>query len=162
MNAVHGTVQRLARTSASLQHDLDRASAERATAETAREQLAEATRIESEDPTAPDREAAGLASRCDTTISGESVDADWSRVKSDQFGAFFARPALAGTKVKTVDCRTTMCRVELVLRSNADRTRLLQDFSDLAGPTGMAFAHIETANDLEIAVYVTRDGVGLP
>jgi hypothetical protein len=162
MNAVHGTVQQLAQTSASLAHDLDRAAAERAAAEAAREQAAEAARVEAEDPAAPDREAAVMASRCDAAISGESVDQDWSRVKHEQFGAFFARPALAGTKVKAVDCRTTMCRIELVLRSTADRTRFVQEFSDLAGPTGMAFAHIETANDLEIAVYVTRDGVGLP
>lgn len=69
---------------------------------------------------------------------------------------------LAGTKLGVVDCRTTMCRIELAHRSNEDRARFIQSFSDLAGPSGMVFAHIETADDLAVEVYVTRDGVGLP
>ena len=61
-----------------------------------------------------------------------------------------------------MDCWTTMCRIELTHRSNEDRARFIQSFSDLAGPTGMVFAHIETTDDLDVEVYVTRDGVGLP
>lgn len=162
LNTVRGTVQQLARTQANLQLELERAAAERGGADAVREQAADGTRVESEDPTAADREASELALRCDAKILSEPVDSEWSRAKSEQVGAFLARPPLAGTKLKAVDCRTTMCRIELSHRSNEDRSRFIQSFSDLAGPRGMIFAHIETANDLDIVVYVTRDGVGFP
>lgn len=160
--AVHGTVQQLARTQERMRRELDGAAAERTAADAARRAAAEATAVESEDPTAADREATELALRCDTKIKDEPVDREWSRTKNEQFGAFFARAPLTGTKLKAVDCRTTMCRVELVHRSSEDRARFIQSFSDLAGPRGTVFAHIETADDLDIVVYVTRDGIELP
>jgi hypothetical protein len=162
VTAMRGAVQQLGRTNASLQRDLDRAAAERAAADAAREAAAETARVEAEDPTAADREASEMASRSDAKLLSEPVDKEWSREKHEQLAAFFARPPLTGTKLKAVDCRTTMCRVQLAHASNADRGRFIQSFSDLAGPTGMVFAHIETADDLEVEVYVTRDGVALP
>ena len=159
---MQGTLQRLARTQANLQRELDREAAKRAEAEAEREAAAEARRVESDDPGAGDREASALASRCDEAITGQAIDPAWSRAKNEQFEAFFARAPLVGTKIKTMDCRTTMCRIDLAHRSKEDRTRFIQSFSDLAGPRGMVFAHIETDDDLEIAVYVTREGVGLP
>jgi len=162
VSAMRGAVQQLGRTNASLQRDLDRAAAERAAADAAREAASETARVEAEDPTAPDREASEMASRSDAKLRGEPVDKGWSREKHEQIAAFFARPPLTGTKLEAVDCRTTMCRVQLAHASNDDRKRFIQSFSDLAGPTGMVFAHIEAADDLEIEVYVTRDGVALP
>jgi hypothetical protein len=162
LNAVQGTVQQLARTQANLQRELDRSAEQRAATEAGPAAAAESAGVEPDDPTAPDREASKLASRCDEAIIGQPVDPEWSRAKNERFGAFFARPPLSGTRLKSVDCRTTMCRIDLTHRSKEDRTRFIQSFSDLAGPTGMVFAHIETADDLDIAVYVTRDGVALP
>ncbi|HEX3760951.1 MAG TPA: hypothetical protein VHW23_19790 [Kofleriaceae bacterium] len=128
----------------------------------ARQAADEAARIEAEDPTAPDREATAMATRCDAKVASEPVDKEWSREKNTQFVAFFARAPLAGTRVRAVDCRTTMCRIQLAHATVGDRGRFIQSFSDLAGPTGTVFAHIETEDDLDVEVYVTRDGVGLP
>jgi hypothetical protein len=162
LNAVHGTVRQLAQTQADLQRELDRSAAERPVADSARDDAAPAARVGLDDPAAADRAASALASRCDETLSGQQIDTAWSRTKTEQFGAFFARPPLAGTKMKAVDCRTTMCRIELSHRSREDRASFIQHISDLAGPTGVVFAHIEKDDDLDIVVYVTRDGVGLP
>lgn len=162
LDTMRGTMLQLERAHASLQRDVDRSAADRAAADAARQAADDAARIEAEDPTAPDREATAMATRCDAKVASEPVDKEWSREKNTQFVAFFARAPLAGTRVRAVDCRTTMCRIQLAHASVGDRGRFIQSFSDLAGPTGMVFAHIETEDDLDVEVYVTRDGVGLP
>lgn len=132
-------------------------------AEAAREEAARARGGELEDPAAAgDREARELASRSDAKLAGERVDPEWSHMMNERIGAFFARPSLGSAKLEAVDCRTTMCRLELSHRSVEDRKRFIQSFSDLAGATGIVFAHIESPGDLDIVVYVTRDGVELP
>lgn len=162
LDTMRGTVRQLERAQASLLRDVDRNAADRAAAEAARQAADEAARIEAEDPTAADREATAMATRCDARVAAEPVDNAWSREKNTQFATFFARAPLAGTRVRSVDCRTTMCRIQLAHATVGDRGRFIQSFSDLAGPTGMVFAHIETEDDLDVEVYVTRDGVGLP
>jgi hypothetical protein len=162
LNALQRTVQQLSRSSAGLRQDVDVAITTRDASEEAQAQAAAAARLASEDPSAGDREAAELASRCDAKISSEPVDPEWSRAKSNEFDVFFARAPLVGTKLKAADCRTTMCRIDIAHNSSDDRARFIQSFSDLAGPTGMVFAQIEAPNDLDVVVYVTRDGIDLP
>jgi hypothetical protein len=129
---------------------------------TARHDGGTAAVVEPDDVSAGDREASDLAVRCDAKLLDEPVDTEWSQEKNEQFHAFFARASLAGTKLRTMDCRTTMCRIEIAHHDNEDRQRFIASFSDLAGPRGVVFAHIESSNDLDVVVYVTRDGESLP
>lgn len=156
-DTIRGSLPALAQVGAGVEHDLDRTSTGRAASKPGA-----ASDVESDELANGDRQARELARRCDARILAEAVDATWSRAKNEQFTAFFARQALTGTTVKAVDCRTTMCRIDLAHNSAEARVRFIQSFDNLAGPTGMVFAHIEIADDLDIEVYVTRDGTGLP
>ncbi|MEO7731672.1 MAG: hypothetical protein ABIY55_11910 [Kofleriaceae bacterium] len=162
MSSMQATLRQLTRAQGALQRDLDRVTAERAAAEAARAATAEAARLELEDPAAADRAATELSERCDAKVQAEPIDPEWRRSRNEEIGAFFARGPIAGTQLKAIDCRTTLCRIEVSHHTVEDRERFIQSFSDLAGPKGTVFAHIETADDLDVVVYATRDGVELP
>lgn len=75
---------------------------------------------------------------------------------------FFSAPEAQGSEVKSADCRTTLCRLEVGLADLDARDRMLNRISSLLPPDAEGYAYVEDASDLEIQVYLSRTGVTLP
>jgi hypothetical protein len=54
------------------------------------------------------------------------------------------------------------CGVEVSFDGQGDRDALIEQASDLLEPHAQGFAHIEDGDDLEIQVYLSRQGTSLP
>lgn len=115
------------------------------------------------DPELDDRHyAQQVAQGLDEHLITEPVDAQWSASMQTRFDELFAAEALAGSHVGAVDCRTTLCRLDVSFDDPSRRVALVNQVSDLLEPNAQGFAHIEDDGDLEIQIYLSRQGTGLP
>jgi hypothetical protein len=122
--------------------------------------------VEPEDEPDPEidarQQAQAVADGFDEHIVEQAVDAEWAAAMDVRFAAVFAAERLAGSRLGAVDCRSTLCRLEVSFDRQGDRDTLIEQASDLLEPDAQGFAHIEDGDDLEIQVYLSRQGTSLP
>jgi hypothetical protein len=98
----------------------------------------------------------------DAALDAEGVDPEWSTTMSGRIGAFFDAQEMRGSSVKRAECRSTLCRVEVVSESVDAKKLLAARISGILPPRAQGFAHIDGDADLEIEVYIMREGRSLP
>ena len=95
-------------------------------------------------------------------FADESRDAAWSGEAATAFADGFQAPELDGSSLAQLDCRATICRLEVVHDSRLRQDRFLAE-SSLPAPLQIAGAsHKLLAPALRTIVFVARDGYDLP
>jgi hypothetical protein len=96
----------------------------------------------------------------------ERVDAAWAKQHEDALKDAFAR--VHGTSVRRVECRTTLCRMELAFRTHRDAMGFHRAFRHMAGkhPENMFDATATVQDFDEIALrgtlFITKPGFSIP
>lgn len=109
-------------------------------------------------------EPAALREQWDTVVASQPRDRDWAAGAEESLRAAFAEGAFRGSSAERVDCRTTLCRLELT-HADAEAAEAFPQLA-MASP---AFAwggsvHRVTGDDgVERSVlYAVREGFTLP
>lgn len=110
----------------------------------------------------PEEAATQLAHALDERLDTEPVDPEWKGTVSNKLTTYFAAEHAAGSSVKKAECRSTMCRVEVAHESMDAKDRFVDHVSSMLPPRSQAFVHIEANDDLDIEVYVLREGQSFP
>jgi hypothetical protein len=103
-----------------------------------------------------------MAYSLDERLAGQGVDAEWSRAMDERIADSFRAPALADIAVQRTECRSSLCRVDLKAPDLEARERLVQLFTHVMEPGSQGFLLIESDDDLEVNLYMTRSGEALP
>jgi hypothetical protein len=106
--------------------------------------------------------ASEMAYSLDESLAEQSVDTEWSRAMDERITYSFRAPALADIAVERKECRSSLCRVDLRAPDLEARERLVQLFTHVMEPGSQGFLLIESDDDLEVNLYMTRAGVALP
>jgi hypothetical protein len=115
-----------------------------------------------DDQLGPKEQDTWAATRLDETLKRESVDATWSRAMDARAGEFFASSMASGSTLHRMECKTTLCRLEVSNETIDARERFGKHFSTMIPPSGAAFVHIEDSTSLNITVYIASDQSSLP
>ncbi|WP_437679082.1 hypothetical protein [Sorangium sp. So ce131] len=110
----------------------------------------------------PAEQDAEAAATLDAAVRSEGVDRDWSSAMESRIGKFFNTDKATGSSARRVDCRSTLCRVEIAHESIGAREHFVERMPYMISPRSMIFAYIEDEDDREIVVYITREGHPLP
>jgi hypothetical protein len=111
-------------------------------------------------PVDPRVAADRLAATYDAALAAESVDREWGAAMRTRLDEFFASDMAAGSSLQRVDCRLTMCRVEVTSQSMASREAFTQTMSHMSPPNSQGFAHIDES--LDFVIYLSRENQQLP
>lgn len=103
-----------------------------------------------------------VADGFEQSLGEQPVDVEWAEGMQARFDQFFATEQVAGSHVGAVDCRSTLCRIEVSFDDQGGRDALIGEVSGLLEPNAQGFAHIEDDEDLEIQVYLSRQDTMLP
>jgi hypothetical protein len=101
----------------------------------------------------------------DTYMDAEGVDTQWSVDTTDVLTQVLASAALAATVVQDIECRTTVCRldVEHEDRQELDQFALMLPMQVAEGLPQVTFFHDQGADGrIHTVVYLTRQGHSLP
>jgi hypothetical protein len=113
-------------------------------------------------PVDPRVAADRLAEGYDAALAAESVDRVWDAAMQTRLEEFFESDMAAGSSLQRVDCRSTMCRVEVTSQSTKARDAFTQTMSHMSPPNSQGFAHIETDESLDFVIYLSRENQPLP
>jgi hypothetical protein len=94
----------------------------------------------------------------DERVKHELPDPKWRLETERRVADFLAHPDMAGVTSQSVDCRTSLCRIETSCKDSDARSRLFDRVSGLIPAGGEGFVHVQGPDDVEIQVYVSRDG----
>lgn len=103
-----------------------------------------------------------MAESFEQQLVEQPVDAEWAAGMHERFDQFFAMEQVSGSHVGPVDCRSTLCRIEVSFDDLSGRDALIDQVSGLLEPNAQGFAHIEDDGDLKIQVYLSRQDMLLP
>lgn len=123
-------------------------------------------RAESENAATEDTER-NQAERIDTieaNLRGERLDATWAAQASDAIKHAIADEALIGTSVQDVECRATLCRVEVV-HDNLPAAQFVQLFAMKVGPVLPRMTSQPVQKDDGTSgtlIYLAREGHDFP
>lgn len=106
--------------------------------------------------------AQAVAESVEQHLLEQAVDTEWAAGMQARFDELFANERLTGSHVGAVDCRSTLCRLEVSFDDLTGRDALVDAASSLLEPNAQGFAHIEDDEDLEIQVYLSRQDTVLP
>jgi hypothetical protein len=95
-------------------------------------------------------------------LENEAMDAEWEGHMQDHFGRFFRAEDLAGARLQAAECRTTLCRVEVLLDNQDALAQLVHHVSGLLEPQAEGVLFREDDNALHVQVYLSRGGYTLP
>jgi hypothetical protein len=102
-----------------------------------------------------------LADQLEEQLAREARDSTFTHEASARVDAFLARPELAGTSARKIECGTSMCRVEMHHDADQSREAFLAAMSDVLPPDSQGFAHLEHERDLDVELYFSRAGYDL-
>jgi hypothetical protein len=120
----------------------------------------DATALEAERQRGRARMAAGAAA-----LHRESPDNVWSVQATEAIDEALAREEFAGTMVQEIDCRATLCQVQVVHADPAEQALFQQTFSFQVGPLlPKMMMQTEELDDGSISatLYLAREGYALP
>jgi hypothetical protein len=98
----------------------------------------------------------------EATVLREAIDPEWAPSAQKVLKETFQQEALSGMYLVDADCRTSLCRMEVVFDETLapeDGFRMLTDNSPWQG---QGFVRIGTDEDPSIMVYLAREGHSLP
>jgi hypothetical protein len=95
------------------------------------------------------------------TLVEEAVDPGWASAVQLALQEAFDRQAMAGLHLVEADCRTSLCRLELVLDGALSPGEAFEPLVHFAPWDGPWFAHIDEASGVAV-VYLAREGDALP
>ena len=98
----------------------------------------------------------------DDALGSESVDREWSSAMQTRIQEFFRSDKAVGSSVQRIECRSTMCRVDIASQSKAARQAFTQTMTELTPPGSQGFAHIDTDESIDFSVYFTRVNAQFP
>lgn len=98
----------------------------------------------------------------DNAIKSESVDLEWARAMESRVTTFFQSGEQIGSAVRRIDCKSTLCRVDVSFDSNETRHRFGIHVGAMIPPRSTAFVYIENEEDRDISVYFARADHPLP
>ncbi len=106
--------------------------------------------------------AAVMALSLDDALMNESEDADWHAQMIERVGDYVAAGTWPEPDDYRVQCRSTICRLDVEFAEQSHREQFLIDVVQILEPQAEGFAHIEDEDDLAIEVYLMRGGYTLP
>ena len=92
-------------------------------------------------------------------FAGQSVDASWAMQSRQQLRDDLGKYANADVRVRDIECRSSLCRIELASTNRAATQSVVEDWVRHRTWTGSGFAVQD--GDATI-VYVSKPGVDLP
>jgi hypothetical protein len=95
------------------------------------------------------------------TLVEEDADPGWANAAQRALQEVFHREAMAGLRLVQVDCRTSLCRLELALDWASSPGESLEQLIHFAPWEGAGFAQIDEASGTAV-VYLSREGYALP
>jgi hypothetical protein len=101
----------------------------------------------------------------ESTLQAESFDHIWSREATDTLREVFADEALSATVVYGIECRATLCRVNVTHANPEERRQFEQTFvGKVTGILPSAVLHTEEREDGSSVstIYLARDGHRFP
>ncbi len=113
----------------------------------------QASTLRRSEETSPEEQDEEAVEVLEEALRSESVDPEWSKAMEDRIGTFFDTAQLAGSSVRRVDCKSTLCRLDVTHDSTDARKRFVAGVPDMIPPKSTAFGHVEGDDDLEIVVY---------
>jgi hypothetical protein len=101
------------------------------------------------------------------SFSDQAPDADWSRTATKQLHEMFEPLASNDTSLRSVDCRSTLCRVELTHTTEAEyrsfmTTVMSGAMRDWKGPGGGGMLGTEPNGAVTTVLFLAREGAELP
>ncbi|HTN85838.1 MAG TPA: hypothetical protein VL242_19195 [Sorangium sp.] len=97
-----------------------------------------------------------------TDFSRQAQDPGWTREMEDKV-AENLRTALAGGMIQAVDCRVSVCRIELLYRGEEQYRQAMNGVSALSDSEKVATKGAERADQQwPMIVYLARHGTELP
>jgi hypothetical protein len=120
----------------------------------------EADVIEAENQRSLARMAAGEAA-----LQQESADGVWSIQAMDALREALGSEELSGTMVRDMECRATLCRLEVEHRDQEQQMAFEQQFSFKVGellPRMMMHSEEQTDGTISATIYLAREGHELP
>jgi hypothetical protein len=120
----------------------------------------EADMIEAENQRSLARMAAGEAA-----LQQESADGVWSIQAAEALREALASEALSGTAVQDIDCRSTLCRLQVVHDNREQQALFEHGFSFKVGqllPRMMMHSEEQTDGTISATMYLAREGNELP
>jgi hypothetical protein len=100
----------------------------------------------------------------DTVFANEVIDSVWSNDAAHQIEKVLSSSELNGSKVATVDCRSTLCRTEVTHEDPLAREIFEATFPARLGWTDFhgRMQQVEGPAGIGTVVYLSRDGHTLP
>jgi hypothetical protein len=95
------------------------------------------------------------------TLVEEATDPGWASAVQLALQEAIDREAIAGLRLVEADCRTSLCRIELVLDGSMPPGEAFEPLIHSAPWDGPWFAHIDEASGVAV-VYLSREGDALP
>ena len=96
------------------------------------------------------------------TIFTEETDPEWSSEAELALDEAYRSGEMEMVEIVDIDCRTTLCRVELSFDGSGSSE---EDFFELVGLIpwgGQRFMRVDTGENAEAVVYLAREGHSLP
>jgi hypothetical protein len=93
------------------------------------------------------------------TLVEEDADPGWASAAQRALQEALHSETIAGLHLVQVDCRTSLCRLELALDSARSPGESLEQLIHFARWEGAGFAQIDDASDTAV-VYLSREGYG--
>jgi hypothetical protein len=91
----------------------------------------------------------------------EPPDPQWASTAQVALHEAFQSKAVTGMQVGETDCRTTLCRAELLLDSSTSPQVISRELVHLAPWSGQSFIHLNIETG-EGVIYLAREGHSLP
>lgn len=119
------------------------------------------------EPPSPQEEQAAAEARMallDRQVHTEQVDPRWSGPATEQIRAMFNDGTLTGSKLLSVTCQTTMCRVEVDHRDSTALDQFIGEFPTRLDWSTSSYSQIIPHEDgsATLVLYVSREGYRLP
>lgn len=100
-----------------------------------------------------------------TALRTEPLDAAWATQAMDAIRQAMSSATMSGTSIHDVECRSSLCRVEVAHENPAARARFIRRFAMLVGPMlpTMTAQPIEAGDGAFASlIYLAREGHDLP
>lgn len=95
-------------------------------------------------------------------IRAENIDRQWTGPAEAVLQETFQKEEMQGLQLAKAECRTTICRMEIVADSSLSPEESFQKLVHLAPWQGQGFTNIDLEAGGEIVVYLAREGHDFP
>lgn len=113
-----------------------------------------------ETPEESDAAMTDMANRLDDVLGQEARDPEWDAAMQARVQTFFQPDS--GARVLQMDCRASLCRVDIGLDDVHARDELARRSPDLLEDGAELFGYVDSPGDLEVSLYLSRGGTALP